>query len=446
MFYTYCMAVEGEALARELFSVALEAVDPYRAVERYLPQLRTMASRYPRHILIGFGKATVPMIRAFIDDPVFADDEGVALTKYGYADAMRRLGRVEVLEAGHPIPDEKGVEATRRIMAIAGKGDKDTLLICAISGGGSALLVAPQEGLSLPDKQAITSLLLRAGADINELNTVRKHLSAIKGGRLAELAYPSRVVSLILSDVVGDRLDVIASGPTAPDDATFADALAVLQKYGLTTEAPPAVVRVLEDGAAGRLPETPKRQSPVLAGVENLVIGSNRIALEAVKEKAGQRGLKAEITTWELVGEAKEMGRLLAQRAVTARKSLSGTKDRLCLISGGETTVTVKGGGKGGRNTELALAFALELEGATGITLLSAGTDGTDGPTDAAGALADGTTIERAKTAGIDPLAYLENNDSYTFFEQTGDLVITGPTGTNVMDVQIILIEPPPTG
>jgi glycerate-2-kinase len=275
-------------------------------------------------------------------------------------------------------------------------------------------------------------MLLKAGADIHELNAVRKHLSRVKGGRLAKAAFPARIVSLIVSDVVGDSLDVIASGPTAPDGSTFKDAVDVLNKYSV--EADDSIIKLLEKGLAGKIPDTPKGDDEVFTRVENIIIGSNRGALAAAKEKAEEMGFRAEIIFDALIGEARDAAKKIAD------KTLSVTSLPACLISGGETTVTVKGSGKGGRNTELALAFAIEIAGKKGITFLSAGTDGTDGPTDAAGAMADGTTVSRAALLGIDPNIYLRNNDSYTFFKREGGLVITGPTGTNVMDIQVVLL------
>jgi hydroxypyruvate reductase/glycerate 2-kinase len=314
------------------------------------------------------------------------------------------------------------------------------LIVTLISGGGSALLVAPQDGISLADKQRTTSLLLNAGADIGELNTVRKHLSRVKGGRLAEAAFPATVVSLILSDVIGDRLDVIASGPTAADPTTFGEALGILERYRLSEEVPPPAMELLRRGNRGDSPETPKAGSPFLDRVENIIVGSNRQALEAAARAALELGFTVEILSAELSGEAREVGRQLAHQALTAARSKNGNAG-LCLLSGGETTVTVRGQGKGGRNMELALAFAIEIEGQPGITLLSAGTDGTDGPTDAAGAIVDGKTVARAREKGLDPREYLDNNDSYTFFKTCGGLFITGATGTNVMDLQIVLID-----
>jgi len=296
-------------------------------------------------------------------------------------------------------------------------------------------------GITLFEKQEITDLLLKAEADVHELNTVRKHISRVKGGRLAEIAYPARVISLILSDVIGDRLDVIASGPTSPDKTTFSGALRVLQKYELIDKSPKSVIDTLQSGEKGLIPETPKEKGILFNKVENIIIGSSAIALNAAKQKAKEMGLNANIISSELTGEARDMGKWLAEKARNSLNSLNSLNRSNCLISGGETTVTVKGHGLGGRNTELALSFAIDIGGNNGITLLSAGTDGTDGPTDAAGAIVDNETATKAKKEGIIPEEYFDNNDSYNFFKRTGGLLITGPTGTNVMDIQIAVIE-----
>jgi len=411
------------------------AVDPFTAVERNLEHVRALfhAESFRKLIVIGFGKASCPMARAceqYLDDRI---DGGVVVTKYGHSRATSPLNKIRVYEAAHPLPDENGVAATQEIIKLAREADEGTLIVCLISGGGSALLVAPQE-ITLQEKQRITDLLLKSGATITEVNAVRKHLSKVKGGRLAEIAHPARIVSLIMSDVIGDRLDVIASGPTSPDQSTYADALRVIEKYRLIGGVPASVLRVLKNGKAGLLAETPKEGSPVFQRVENSVIANNRLALQAAKQKAEELGFRAEILSDAVQGEAREVARWLAERV-----SGSDLPRPFCLISGGETTVTVKGNGLGGRNMELALAFAREIEGVAGITFLSAGTDGTDGPTDAAGAVVEGHTAGRARDLGLDAKAYLDNNDSYTFFQKTGDLLVTGPTGTNVMDIQIII-------
>ncbi len=429
-----------EQSVREIFSAAIKAVDPDHAVRKHLGRIRAAYREggFSRLMVMGFGKAAVPMARALEDELGGMITSGVVVTKYGH-NTGPGLDKLRVLEAGHPLPDHNGLHATEQILALAGTADERTLAVVLISGGGSALFVSPCPGISLAEKQETTALLLRAGADIRELNAVRKHLSRVKGGRLAEFLYPAGTVSLILSDVMGDPLDVIASGPTSPDPTTFADAVRILDKYALSAGVPPAVARYLEQGARGRTPETPKETSLIFRKVENVIIGTNRLALAAAKTAAEALGIRSEVLSAEISGEAAEAGRRLAAMALSAQRA--GGHGPVCLISGGETTVTVTGSGTGGRNMELALAFASEIKGVPGITLLSAGTDGTDGPTDATGAVVDGMTAVRAREQGLDPGAYLRNNDSYSFFRKTGGLLVTGPTGTNVMDIQILVIE-----
>jgi glycerate 2-kinase len=332
------------------------------------------------------------------------------------------------------------VRATGEVLKLLKQADEGTFVVFLISGGGSALLTCPYEGLSLAEKQVVTELLLKAGANIQELNTVRKHISAVKGGRLAEIAYPAKMVSLILSDVIGNPLDVIASGPTSPDTSTYDDAMKVIQKYGLAARVPGNVINILISGAQGHIPETPKKGAPVFSGMNNIIIGSNAIAVEAAKKAAERSGYKTTVISTELSGEASQVAKYLARAALSRKKTLH-KGEKVCLLAGGETTVTVKGDGKGGRNTELALAFGIEIQGEPGITFLSAGTDGTDGPTDAAGAIVTSQMFSEAVKHGLDPQDYLTRNDSYTFFNTIKCLVITGPTGTNVMDIQLILLE-----
>ena len=384
----------------------------------------------------AFGKAAHDMCRAAeyaLDDIITA---GVAVTKYGHSG---RLNKIEILEASHPLPDENGVYAADRIVGLLKKSDRKTLVLCLISGGGSALLISPQSGISLEEKKIATDLLLKSGADIVEINSVRKHISKVKGGRLAAAAAPSKVVSLILSDVIGDPIDTIASGPTSPDGSTYDDALKVLHKYNLTKTVPQSIISFLKKGRNRQIEETPKPGNRLFNGVQNIIIANNKAALTAAKKRAEKLGFAAQISSMAVVGEAAEAGRDLAAKALKIKKRFSGRP--LCLISGGETTVTVTGTGKGGRNMELALAFACEIEGGRGVTLLSAGTDGTDGPTDAAGAIVDGQTVARAKASGYEGEVYLKNNDSYTFFKRAGGLFITGPTGTNVMDIQVVIVK-----
>ncbi len=399
-------------------------------------------------IVVGFGKAAYQMSVA-IEEVIDTDriSAGIVVTKYGHAKKQgsehksqsKDLKKITVFEAAHPIPDENGIKATEKIIELLKAADKETLVLCLISGGGSALLVSPIDEVNLGEKQLITDLLLKSGADIVELNAVRKHLSKVKGGRLAEIAYPAKIISIIISDVIGDKLDVIASGPTSADPSTFSDALRVIEKYNLIEKAPQSVINILNSGNAGTIPDTPNDNSQIFRSVQNIIVGSNQKAVEAALKEAQHEGLETEVLSSDVTGEAREVAGWLAEKA---KKSFSQEHDGgICLISGGETVVTVKGKGKGGRNMELALSFAMEIEGMDGITLLSAGTDGTDGPTDAAGAIVDGRTIIKAREMGLDPLDYLNNNDSYNFFKEIDSLIITGPTGTNVMDLQIILID-----
>ncbi len=425
----------------DIFYNALQAGLPYEKVKDRCRDilLSYEQGKFNRLIVIGFGKAACPMAKAMEDSSLNLIGAGIVITKYNHCNKYN-LEKIKVFEAAHPVPDENGLKGTDAIIRLLKSADEYTLVVCLISGGGSALLISPYEGVGLDDKQKITELLLKAGANIQELNTVRKHISRVKGGRLAEIAYPAKVFSLILSDVIGDRLDVIASGPTSPDITTYNDALKVLEKYGLMDRCPHGILDVLYSGTNGLIPETPKEGNKIFERVENIIIGSNRTALAAAKKKAEELGFDAEIVSAEIIGEAKEIGKWLAQEAIETKNTKKSNRS-ICLISGGETTVTVTGSGLGGRNMELALSFAIEVDGIDGITLLSAGTDGTDGPTDAAGAIVDGQTIAKAEAININPDDYLRNNDSYNFFNKIDNLFITGPTGTNVMDIQIVIIE-----
>ncbi len=440
------------SLLLDIFNAALSAVDPRQSVAKALSLKDNTVhaggamydlNAFRRVILIGAGKAAATMAHGVEDILSNSLDRGLVIVKYGHTG---RLRLVEQIEAGHPIPDAAGAAGTKRILDMAREADEKTLVICLLSGGGSALLVAPLPGIALNDKQRTTELLLKAGANIHELNAVRKHLSAVKGGRLARTAFPATVLTLILSDVIGDRIDVIASGPTAPDTSTFSDVARVVDQYGLWTKLPSPVAVSIERGIAGREEETAKSGEACFLKTRNVIVGGIGQALAAAREKATVLDCAPEIVSADIQGEACDAAHSLARTAFKARDSLRAG-ERRCLLFGGETTVTVRGTGKGGRNQELALAFAREIAGTRGITLLSAGTDGTDGPTDAAGAVVDGNTVVRARETGMHPEAYLVDNDSYTFFSRIDSLtggshhLITGPTGTNVMDLQIILIE-----
>lgn len=436
----------------DIFYAAVSGADPYAAVKRALHVQNDLMQaggevydlhEFDRVLVIGAGKAVARMALAAEEALHGRINTGLIVVKYGHTVPLRAI---EQIEAAHPLPDAAGVRGTDRILEMVRGANNRTLIICLLSGGGSALLISPRAGISLAEKQKTTDLLLRAGAPIAELNAVRKHLSSVKGGRLAAAAYPAKMLTLILSDVVGDALDVIASGPTAPDRTTFADAAAIVEKYRLRRLLPQKVVDLIDRGVKGLEVETAKSMDPCFEGAGNMIIGSISLALAAARERAARSGLSPQIVTAELRGEARDAARALAQAAVRARDSL-GPGERRCLLFGGETTVTVRGKGTGGRNQELALAFAVEIQGVSGITLLSAGTDGIDGPTDAAGAVVDGETAGRAREAGIDPLDYLERNDSYSFFKRFDSVTggkthfLTGQTGTNVMDVQIICVE-----
>ncbi|HHN65472.1 MAG TPA: glycerate kinase [Nitrospirae bacterium] len=428
--------MDKRKLLEELFYRAVDAVNPYKSMMR---QARPVVEKYMeacgRMFVLAFGKAAPPMAKAIEEIAGDRITRGVVITKYGHAEGYSFSDRFRVFEAGHPVPDSNGIKATEEALEMLRGLKEDDLVIILISGGGSALFIKPVNGISLKDKMETTSLLLKAGADIFELNTVRKKLSRVKGGRLAEMVYPAKAVSFILSDVLGDRPDMIASGPTVADPTTTMDAVRVLRKYNLLLKVPEAVRRYLLE----HRDEAGMGKKDIHRRVENIIIGSNSIALDAALKEASSRGLKAEIIDRSLHGEARDAGRRLAEVAIKRQRE-KNSDSYLCLLSGGETTVTVTGSGRGGRNTELALSFAIAINGINGISMLSAGTDGTDGPTDAAGAIVDGGTVLRGITKGLDPRVYLDNNDSYTFLKETGDLFITGPTGTNVMDIQIILI------
>ncbi len=425
--------------ARSIFDAALVAADPSRAVERHLARIDF--SRFENIYVLGAGKAGASMALAcerVLGRRVAA---GLVNVKYGHTAATRRI---ELNECGHPEPDERGMDGAERIAALAAQAQRNDLVLCLISGGASALLPLPASPITLDEKRELTRLLLAAGADIHEMNAVRKHLSRIKGGELARLAAPARVESLLLSDVVGDNLDVIGSGLTAPDASTFADAAAVLKRYGIWRRAPKAVRARIESGLRGAIPETPKPGDAAFRRVRNSVIGSNRLALTAAAGRARELGYRTLILSSEIVGETREIARMHAAILREAAHTGHPVKPPACIISGGETTVTLthKGAGSaglGGRNQEFALAAAIDLAGLPNAVVFSAGTDGTDGPTDAAGAIADGSTLARNPEAR----RYLDNHDSYHYFESIGDLVKTGPTHTNVMDVRIMLLGAP---
>lgn len=432
-----------------LFRAALAAADPVRAVLAHLRRdgdlliagrRRFRLSSFRGIQVVGAGKASAKMAEAVEKILGARVAGGLINTKYGYRARLRRVG---LNECGHPVPDANGVSGSRRIAGIAADAGEHDLVLCLISGGASALLPLPAPPLTLEAKQEVTALLLRSGAAIHEMNTVRKHISAIKGGQLARLAAPATVLALILSDVIGDDLDVIGSGPTVADRSHFADALRVIEKYNLAGAVPAPVRERLEQGAAGSLADTPKPADPLFERVTNLVVGSNRLAVDAAEQKARSLGYRTLVLSTFIEGETRDVARVHAAIAREILVSGRPVKPPACLISGGETTVTVRGSGVGGRNQEFVLAAAVDLAGAGDVVVFSGGTDGTDGPTDAAGAIADGETLARAAALGLDAARFLADNDSYRFFDPLADLVRTGPTGTNVMDVRFLLVGPP---
>jgi glycerate 2-kinase len=432
--------------ARGIFEAGIAAVDPVEAVKRHLGRtgdiLHVADRRYElptyRHVyVVGTGKASARMARGLEEILGESIDSGVVVVKYGYSTPTRR---VDIVEAGHPIPDPAGVEGTKQIIDTLRKAGNDDLVFFLVSGGGSALLPCPADGLTLEDKQRTTQILLDCGATIHEVNSVRKHLSKVKGGRLARLAYPATAIGLIISDVIGDRLEGIASGPTVPDTSTFSDCLKIVERYQLQGKLPPVVRAFLEQGARGGIEETPKAADPVFEKVQNVLVGSNRLALQAAKQKADALGYNSLLLSSSVEGETQTVAAVHAAIAKEISATGGPVRRPACVISGGETTVTIRGGGLGGRNQEFALAAALHIEGLEGVVILSGGTDGTDGPTDAAGGVVDSGTLRRATASGLDAGDYLRRNDSYHFLQSTGDLLITGPTYTNVMDLHVMLI------
>jgi glycerate 2-kinase len=423
--------------ARAVFDAALQAADVHPLVHRALAEVRSPARG--RVVVVGAGKASGAMANAVEDALGDRVAGGLVVVKDGYRAPTRRI---DLVEAGHPVPDARGEAAARQIRALAEAAGADDLLLVLVSGGGSALTPAPVPPITLGDKQAMTRLLLAAGANINQLNAVRKHCSLLKGGQLARAAAPARVHALLLSDVIGDPLDVIASGPTAPDTSTFAEALAILERFDLRARAPRSIVDRLERGRRGEIPETPKPDDPVFRNVTNTVIGNNALVVDAAAARARALGYAPHVLTRSLEGEAREVAGTLVELARRIRDGRGPVAAPACVIAGGETTVTVRGRGLGGRCQEFALAAAIALDGVDGVVALAAGTDGTDGPTEAAGAVADGATARRAREHGHELAARLADNDSNPVLAALGDLVVTGPTNTNLLDLYLLLVAP----
>ena len=430
-------------------TAALRAVDPQPAVKHVLSREGNALhiahctwnlDAVERVLLVAVGKAAVPMAEATAQIVGRALTTGIVVTKYEHAANHSLPASTRVMEAGHPVPDAAGLSGAEAVAALLETTTARDRVLLLLSGGASALLPAPVTGVSLADLQTTTDALLRAGAPIGDINTVRKHLSRLKGGQLARLAQPAPVAALILSDVVGDPLDVIASGPTAPDPTTYVSAKAVLTRYDLLDKIPHPVLKHLEQGIAGHIAETPKPGDPLFDNVTNVIVGSNRLAALAAVDEAERLGYRALLLTTFMEGEAREVAKVTAALAKSIRAHGDPLPPPACLVWGGETTVTVRGQGKGGRNQELALAAAVALEGMPDVGLLALATDGTDGPTDAAGAIVDGQTVQSARASGWDPTATLADNNAYPLLDAVGALLRTGPTGTNVNDITVLLV------
>lgn len=432
--------------AVQILTAAMEAANPHAAVRRVVRRrgktlwvgrtaydLRTIG----RVLVIGGGKAGAPMAQALEEVLGTRIDRGLINVKSGYTLPLKRI---DLVEAGHPLPTAAGQRGADTVLALAAEAREKDLVICLLSGGGSALLPAPAVGLTLEEKVRTTDLLLKSGATITEINTVRKHLSRFKGGQLAQAAAPARMIVLVLSDVVGDRLDAIASGPASPDPTTYAEALAIVDRYALTAQLPESVLTHLRRGAAGEIPETPKPGAPIFQRVQTVIVGNATLAARTAAEKARKLGFRTVLLTTALEGEAREVARVFAAAARSTVTTHVPSKPPACVLAAGETTVTVRGPGQGGRCQEFTLAAALAIDGVPNTVVVGFGTDGTDGPTDAAGAIADGETVARARALGLEAHRALATNDAYPLFSALNDLLFTGPTNTNVNDLYFVLV------
>jgi glycerate-2-kinase len=439
---------EARRIALDVIEKIMESIDPKRlmyskvkvaeeklAINNEIFDLRD----FRRIFVVGGGKASGYMAEAIEEILGERISDGVIVVPYGTSKKFKtRIIRVH--EASHPIPDQSSIEGAKKIMELTEKAEKDDLVICLISGGGSSLMAYPREGITLEDKRKVTEILLKCGATINEINTVRKHLSKFKGGQLARSVYPATLISLLLSDVIGDPLDVIASGPTTPDSTTFKDAIAVLRKYNIWDITPQSIRELLLNGEKGLIQETPKAGDPCFEKTHNFIIGNNRIACLSAIAELRRMGLNTLLLTSYAEGEARDIGLIISAIAKEILSSGNPIPRPAGLVIGGESTVTVTGKGVGGRNQEIALSSALKIAGLRGVVIASFSTDGIDGPTDAAGAIIDGSTIDRSIIKGLNAEDYLRNNDSYTFFKNLKDLIFTGPTGTNVNDISLLVV------
>lgn len=439
---------------QEIFSKAVERVDPFKMITQNMRLegdnlvihyegkiLQEDLRNYTKIVVLGIGKASSKMGKAIEEILGQRISMGSVITKYGHGE---KLEIIDVMEAAHPIPDENSIKGAGVLYKLAHEADEETLIINLVSGGGSALFSLPAEGVALKDIQEMTKVLLDCGADIKEINCIRKHISRVKGGHFARVSYPARMINIILSDVIGDRLDTIASGITVADNTTFAQAQGIIDKYHIQDKMPASIVRLIRSGLAGDVPDTPKKGDPVFKKVTNILLGNNTAACRAARDHGASLGYNAYVLTSSLSGEAREIARFFTALAKDVDQNTSDFARPALIVAGGETTVTIRGTGKGGRNQEMALAFLIDLiesyENFTNIYFLSGGTDGNDGPTDAAGAFAFFEMKDTIVQLGLNPSEFLENNDSYHFFEKLNGLVITGPTNTNVCDVQLLIV------
>jgi glycerate 2-kinase len=441
------MIQDSKNISVEIFNSAVTAVLPQHLIRNRLKYndgyLDVMGKKFDLYdftdiYVIGGGKASGLMALA-LEEILGERIKGGCVAVKEHKGIKPKA--IEIVEASHPIPDERSLAAAKKIEDVAKNANLDSIVIALISGGASALLCAPVHPLTLTDKQEVTRILMKSGATIHEINTIRKHLSEIKGGQLAKKTYPATLISLIISDVVGDDLGFISSGPTVPDITTFSDCIEIVKKYNLNKLLPQIVMEHLKKGASGEILETPKSSDSIFYKTFNFLIGNNQFAATEAVKKAESLGFNAFILTTLLQGESKDVAKVLVSIAKEIKKNDQPFKKPACIIAAGESTVTINGEGKGGRNQEIALAAAIELEKEDGITFLSAGTDGIDGFTDAAGAISDSRTSLRGKSMGLSATEFLKNHDSYNYFKPLGDLIITGSTFTNVMDIQVILIQ-----
>lgn len=429
------------AAADAIVAEALEAVDPSLLVQKALERDRPTPADDGRLIIAAVGKAALGMAEGAYRAYAGQVDEGIVLVPEGTSGEPPEGFALH--RCGHPLPDRGSVDGARALQEILQSAGASDLVLLLLSGGGSACLALPADEVSLDDLRTLTGLLLRSGAPIQQVNAVRKHVERLKGGLLADAAAPAPLCALIISDVPGDALDVIASGPVTPDPTTFEDAVQVLERYGIWEAAPVAVRERLTRGRAGERSETPRPTDPCFDRVQTRIIGNVRFAVEAASKVAERRGYTVRVLSTEMTGEARLVGAQLAKKARSLRARGGSESPPVCLIAGGETTVTVTGRGRGGRNQEVALAAAIELEGVEDVLVASVGTDGVDGPTDAAGGRATGSTASRARLLGLDPTGHLNENDSYSLLDAVDDLIRTGPTGTNVMDLMLVLVGGP---